>query len=93
MLCLASSYAFFVSTHDFVYDTPHSLLACAILSQVSVLQLLSYLNDYKIFLNDLTSNELLCYVYSAYPEMTDESVEYKRLLPIMKDTILNLVKK
>lgn len=55
--------------------------------------ILDYLIDYKRFLNDLTSNELLCYVYSAYPEMTDESVEYKRLLPIMEDTLLNLVKK
>ena len=51
------------------------------------------ISDFKQFLNNLTSSELLCYVYSAYPEMTEESVEYNRLLPIMEDTILNLVKK
>ena len=56
-------------------------------------QVLNYLDDYKQFLNDLSNKELLCYVYSAYPEMTEESVEYNRLLPIMEDTLLNLVKK
>lgn len=55
--------------------------------------ILKYLLDYKKFLNDMTSNELLCFVYSAYPEMTHESVEYKRLIPIMEETILGLVKK
>ncbi len=52
-----------------------------------------YLDNFKKFLNDMTSDELLCYVYSAYPEMIEESVKYKQLLPKMEDTILNLVKK
>lgn len=64
-----------------------------ILQKKEPIKVLSYLDDYKQFLNDLNSKELLCYVYSAYPEMTEESVEYKRLLPIMEDTLLNLVKK
>jgi len=54
---------------------------------------IKYIQDFKKFLNDLTSNELLCFVYSAYPEMTSESVEYERLKPIMEDTLLGLVKK
>ena len=54
---------------------------------------IQYLDDFKRFLNDMSSDELLCYVYSAYPEMIGESVKYKQLLPKMEDTILNLVKK
>ena len=57
------------------------------------MNVLNALNEYKKFLNDLTSNELLAYVYSAYPEMTEESVEYERLKPNMEDYILSLVRK
>ena len=55
--------------------------------------ILTALNEYKKFLNDLTSKEVLAYVYSAYPEMTEESVEYKNLKPDMENYIFSLVKK
>ncbi len=51
------------------------------------------LNEYKKFLNDLSSKELLAYVYSAYPDMTEESTEYANLKPNMENYILSLVKK
>ena len=55
--------------------------------------ILNALNEYKKFLNDLSSKELLAYVYSAYPDMTEESIEYKNLKPNMENYILSLVKK
>jgi len=55
--------------------------------------ILTALNEYKKFLNDLPSKELLAYVYSAYPNMTEESVEYENLKPNMEHHILSLVKK
>lgn len=54
---------------------------------------LKVLNEYKKFLNDLTSNELLAYIYSAYPDMTEESVEYENLKPNMENHILSLIRK
>lgn len=54
---------------------------------------MKYLDDFKQFLNDMTSDELLCYVYSAYPKMIGESVKYKQLVPKMEDTLLHLVQK
>ncbi len=54
---------------------------------------ISALIEYKKFLNDLTSKELLAYVYSAYPDMTEESVEYENLKPDMEYHVLSLVKK
>ena len=55
--------------------------------------ILNVLNEYKRFLNDLSSKELLAYVYSAYPDMTEESIEYENLKPNMENYILSLVKK
>ena len=54
---------------------------------------LKILNEYKKFLNDLTSNELLAYIYSAYPDMTEESVKYESLKPNMENYIMSLIKK
>lgn len=51
------------------------------------------LREYKKFLNDMNTKELLAYVYSAYPNMTEESVEYEKLKPYMENYILSLVKK
>lgn len=56
-------------------------------------KILTALSEYKKFLNDLTSKELLAYVYSAYPDMTEESIEYENLKPNMENYILALVKK
>jgi len=56
-------------------------------------QLIDLIHEYKEFLNDMTSDELLCYVYSAYPDMTEESVEYHNLKPKMENTIFRLVEK
>ena len=54
---------------------------------------LEHIKNFKDFLNDLTENELLCYVYLAHPEMTVESVKYERLKPKVEGIVLNLVQK
>lgn len=51
------------------------------------------LDEYKDLCNNLTSKELLAYVYSAHPEMTEESLEYKNLKPHMEHYILSILKK
>lgn len=55
--------------------------------------ILRVLEEYKKFLNDLSTKELLAYVYSAYPDMTEESVEYENLKPHMEDHLLSLIRK
>lgn len=56
-------------------------------------KILKVLNEYKKFLNDMTGNELLAYIYSAYPDMTEESVEYENLKPNIENYILSLIRK
>ena len=56
-------------------------------------KLLKVLNNYKSFLNDMTQNELLTFIYSAYPDMTKKSVEYENLKPHMEKHVKSLLKK
>ncbi len=51
------------------------------------------LSDYKAFLNDLPTNEVLAYVYSAYPDMTIESAVVDKIKPNMERYMLSLVKR
>ena len=55
--------------------------------------ILETLDNYKEFLNDLTSKELLTYIYSAYPDMAGESTEYENLKPHMEKHVMSLIKK
>ncbi len=64
-----------------------------VLEQKESKQVMEYIRDYKKFLNDLSQDELLCFVYSAHPEMTEESVKYEKLKPKMENILLNLVSK
>ena len=43
------------------------------------MKVLHLISEVKKFLNDLSSKELLGYIYSAYPHMAEESVEYEKL--------------
>lgn len=51
------------------------------------------LKECKLFFNDMTSKELLTYVYLAYPKMVEESLEYTNLKPFMEDQVFSLIKK
>ena len=54
---------------------------------------LRMLEDYKKFLHDLTDEEVLTYIYSAYPATSKESAEYEKLKPHMEDRIFSLLEK
>ncbi len=54
---------------------------------------LRIIKEYKEFLNDLDTKELLAYIYSAFPDMTGKSIEYEKLKPDMEKYIMLLVKK
>ena len=54
---------------------------------------LSILNEHKEFFNDMTKNELLTYIYLAYPETTSGSVVYEPLKPNMEKHVISLIKK
>ena len=56
-------------------------------------EIVDLLSRYKAFLNDLTVNEALAYIYSAYPEMANESIKIDELKPNMENYIISLVKK
>ena len=62
-----------------------------ILEKKEAVEVLQYIKDYKEFLNDLSQDELLCFVYSSRPDMTKESVKYEKLKPKMEKVLLNLV--
>ena len=62
-----------------------------ILEKKESAEVLQYIKDYKEFLNDLSQDELLCFVYSSRPDMTKESVKYEKLKPKMEKVLLNLV--
>ena len=62
-----------------------------ILEKKESAEVLRYIKDYKEFLNDLSQDELLCFVYSSRPDMTKESVKYEKLKPKMEKVLLNLV--
>ncbi len=54
------------------------------------------IEEFKDFLNDLTKDELLAFIYFSYPsleELEKESIEYKDLLPKRKKLAISLCKK
>ena len=51
------------------------------------------LSEYKELLNDTSNDELLSYIYSAYPNMIRESTNYEKLKPNIEYHILSLVGK
>lgn len=56
-------------------------------------EIINLLSKYKAFLNDLTINEALAYVYLAYPSMTSASTKIDDLKPNMENYIMSLVEK
>ena len=51
------------------------------------------LSDYKEFVNNITHDELLSYVYSAYPETINRSTTYQKLEPHIEDHIFALLER
>lgn len=51
------------------------------------------MRNVKRFLNDMTTRELLGYIYAAYPETTAESTEYERIKPQIEGIMVALIRK
>lgn len=51
------------------------------------------LRSQKQLLNDLTSREVLGYIFTAYPETAAASAEHEKLKPHIEDILLSLIRK
>ncbi len=56
-------------------------------------ELITVLEDFKLFLNDLTNDELLAFVYVTYPKYTSEAVKWGELKENREYYALQLLKK
>jgi len=56
-------------------------------------ELVTVLEDFKLFLNDLTNDELLAFVYVTYPKFTSEAVKWDELKNNREYYALQLLKK
>lgn len=54
---------------------------------------LAMIDRYKEMFNDLTADELLAYVYSAYPDTATRSPAYDRVAPNMERHVMSMLKK
>lgn len=54
---------------------------------------LAMIDRYKGMFNDLTADELLAYVYSAYPDTASRSPAYDRVAPSMERHVMSMLKK
>jgi predicted HTH domain antitoxin len=52
-----------------------------------------FVGEIKLFLNDLSRDELLGFIYYTYPKMRVESVEFERISKIRKEIAVCLFKK
>lgn len=76
--------------------TPQGKNIADILAKKSEQKEINKIEEFKEFLNDLSKDELLAFVYFSYPlpkEIAKESVEYKGLLPKRKKLALALCAK
>ncbi len=56
-------------------------------------ELVRVITDFKEFLNDLSNDELLAFIYVSYPEYIKESVKWDELKPKRKRLAISLLKK
>ena len=56
-------------------------------------ELLSVIEDFKEFLNDLSDNEILAFIYVSYPKYIDESAKWDELKKKRVDLAISLLRK
>ncbi|MHA1228199.1 MAG: UPF0175 family protein [Candidatus Hodarchaeales archaeon] len=56
-------------------------------------ELLEVIEDFKEFLNDLTQDELLTFIYVTYPDFIDEAVKWEELKKKRIDVAISLLRK
>ena len=55
-------------------------------------ELVRVINDFKNFLNDLSDNEILAFIYASYPEYISESVKWDELKPRRVEFAISLLR-
>lgn len=75
--------------------TPDGKAAFDVLIKKSEKAEVQKIEEFKEFLNDLSKDELLAFIYFGYPitDLAKESIEYKVLLPKRKRLAISLYKK
>lgn len=56
-------------------------------------ELLNVLEDFKLFLNDLTDDEVLTFVYVSYPNYIEELIKWEELQPKRLNIAISLLRK
>jgi predicted HTH domain antitoxin len=56
-------------------------------------ELINVINDFKSFLNDLSDEEILVFVYASYPQFISESVKWDDLKPKRVSIAVSLLNK
>jgi predicted HTH domain antitoxin len=73
--------------------TPYGREVAKHLQQESPLNILKLISEMKSFLNNLTKEELLGFIYYSFPEMREESVEFAEIERVRKQIAISLFKK
>jgi uncharacterized protein YwgA len=55
-------------------------------------ELVEVIEDFKGFLNDLSDNEILAFIYASYPEYISESVKWDKLKPRRVNCAISLLR-
>jgi uncharacterized protein YwgA len=72
---------------DIGRDIAHTVLKKTSKSEKELIE------DVKDFLNSLTKDELLLFIYVSYPNMCEDAVELKNLLPKRKEIAIRMYRK
>lgn len=73
--------------------TPFGIKLAKLLELKASKNLLQLVSDIKSFLNNLTKDELLGFMYFSYPEMRTESVEFERIKENRRPIAIRLYEK
>jgi predicted HTH domain antitoxin len=73
--------------------TPKGIEAADRLKLKASKETLELVSDMKSFINDLTEDEMLAYVYFSYPDMTLESIELDRIRERRIELAMSLYRK
>ncbi|MFA4825132.1 MAG: hypothetical protein WC593_08230 [Methanoregula sp.] len=78
--------------HEY-YLTPHGVAALSKAKSAFTAEQIEVIQDYKEFLNDLSRDEILLFVYVSYPDFIEKSAVYERVIRKRIPTAISLYKK
>nr|WP_321350345.1 UPF0175 family protein [uncultured Methanoregula sp.] len=78
--------------HEY-HITPHGVAALGKAKPVFTAEQIEAIQDYKEFLNDLSRDEILLFVYVSYPDFIEKSAIYERVVRKRIPLAISLYKK